>query len=537
MKIKKLSFILPLMSFIISLSSCGNNLQNFEEYYDKNWTPGSNSLVATQPEIKNPHGQYNTLNEIRRSQNRVGLPSSGQANILVVPITFADDYTQLLFTEDDLTSIEKLYFNENNTYPSVSKYYEESSFGKLKLSGVVSPVVSLPLSYTDYILKAYYQSKDEAYNSIIEYVYNYLFVDTETYYIGDFDSDNDHRIDAISLICNYSYQLSFTDESLTTLHQSFVGPNNVYFSDSLADTDKVPVNSYSFISSYFYKYAYNKLDSRMYISLIGQMLGLDSYEDLTGNTSSGTLRAPISYFDPMSGSIGDHNAFSKYQLGWIKPQLINASKIGKKGLEITISSFSSSGDCLLLYTGKSHNQFGEYLLIDLYSPTDNINALDSNTASLYSGLSLFKNAGLRVYQIDARLVRGVSSTFNEYDGNPDFKDMKTLENGEKESYVYDYAYTNSSVNEYEQIGLINYPLISLLSKNGVNRHNTDYTNILTIDDLFLEGDTFGTSDQIEGFYQNFSFHGNGNHEQTLGITFEVKELKDNQATIIFKGVK
>lgn len=537
MKIKKISYTLPLMIFILSLSACGNNLHNFKEYYDKNWTPGPDSVTAIQPEIKNPKGKYNTLNEIRRSQNRVGLPASGKANILVVPITFANDYNQLLFTENDLSSINNLYFNDDNAYPSVSKYYEQSSFGKLKLSGVVSPVVSLPLSYTDYLLKAYYQSKDEAYNSVIEYVYNYLFIDTETYYIGDFDSDNDHRIDAISLICNYSYQLTFNDDSLTALHQSFVGPNNVYFPDSIENANQVPINSYSFISSSFYKYAYNQLDSRMYISLIGQMLGLDNYEDLTGNSITGTIRAPISYFDPMAGAIGDHNSFSKYQLGWIKPKLINASKIGRKDLEITISSFSSSGDCLLLYNGKSHNQFGEYLLIDLYSPTDDINALDSNTVSLYSGLSLYKSAGLRVYQIDARLVRGVASTFNEYNGLPNFNDMKTLENGEKKPYIYDYAYTNSSLNEYANFGLKNYPLISLLSKKGVNRHNTDYTNILTIDDLFLKGDTFGTSNQIDGFYQNFSFHGNGNHEQKLGLTFEVKELTDNKATIIFKGVK
>ena len=109
-----------------------------------------------------------------------------------------------------------------------------------------------------------------------------------------------------------------------------------------------------------------------------------------------------------------------------------------------------------------------------------------------------------------------------------------LENGEEVAYVYDYAYSNNSSIKYPTSGEIyNYPLVSLLSKKGVNRHLVDYSNYLTSSDLFLEGDSFATDSQIEGFYRNFAFH----NEEKLGISFNVDKIENNTATITFRRVK
>lgn len=548
MKNKKILFTLPLVTLLTLFSSCGaSETGKFEEYYDSNWKPGSNSLKVDQPTLKNPVGKFNTLNEIKRTQDKVGLPSQGEANILVVPVNFKNDdelqkeYGEdidITFSEEDLKEINDMYFNTKNTYayPSVCNFYKQSSFNKLNLSGVVSPVVTLPNTYIEYIETIYAHSYEDVYKSIIDYVYNYLFVETQTYYIGDFDSDNDKRVDAISIVCNYSYDLNFGNDTFTSLHQGFVGPNNVLFSDSIDDLEKTPVNSYSFISSSFRKLYYLNHDSRQYINLVGQMIGLNNYEDMTVNPTTSLSRAPLGYYDMMSGAIGDHNSFSKYQLGWIEPKFIKAEDISNDGLEVTIESSVKSGDAIVLYTGEK-SLYGEYLVIDLYSPSDDFNKFDVDNASQYTNKKLFNQEAIRVYQVDSRLVRGYGSSYIEYEGEPNFDETKTLENGDKVSYVYDYAYTNDSVNNYEDYGFKNYPLVSLLSKSGTNRHLTYSGTDLTIDDMFLQGDSFGSDDQLSGFYKDFSFHGNGLNDDLLNITFEVKSISNGKAELVFRRAK
>ena len=147
---------------------------------------------------------------------------------------------------------------------------------------------------------------------------------------------------------------------------------------------------------------------------------------------------------------------------------------------------------------------------------------------------MFDKAGIRLYQVDSSLVRGYDSIYTKYNGELDFDAKYVLENGEEVAYVYDYAYSNNSSIKYPTSGEIyNYPLVSLLSKKGVNRHLVDYSNYLTSSDLFLEGDSFATDSQIEGFYRNFAFH----NEEKLGISFKVDKIENNTATITFRRVK
>ena len=524
---------LTLMAISPITTSC-NNSSDSKDYYDYNWVPGENALVAAQPEIKNPVGKCTEINELRRSQNKIGLPSQGTANILVVPVCFQDDDViqdsnkdiDITIDESDIERINDTYFNLKSKfgYPSVSLYYKKSSFEKLNLSGVVSPLIQLPKEYSEYLLQASALGTSSVHNEILNYVYDYLFNETQTYYLGDFDSDNDGLVDAISIVGNYPYELQFSTDEYTYYHQLFNGPNNVYFQDTIEDSTLV--NSFSYISSSFMDGYYLGHDSRMYISLIGSMIGLDTYQDLTGNSSTGMYRAPVGYLDPMSGSLGDHNPFSKYQLGWISPKFIKKEDIPNEGLEITINN-DNSGDAIMLYCGEK-SLFGEYLFIDLYTPTW-VNLLDSVNKSSF-GTQTFNQPYIRVFQVDSRLVRSNHNIYTVYEGEPNFDEQLVLPNGEKSHYIYDYAYTNNSINEYASYGLKNYPLVSLLSKKGMNRHLTNSNEKLTIDDMFLTGDKFGSEDQIDGFYNNFTFHNN----DELGIEFEVKNINDTEATIVFR---
>lgn len=63
----------------------------------------------------------------------------------------------------------------------------------------------------------------------------------------------------------------------------------------------------------------------------------------------------------------------------------------------------------------------------------------------------------------------------------------------------------------------------------MNRHMTSTDVQLSSSDLFLEGDSFGSADQIEGFYRDFKFDSG----DELNMAFTVSSLDTDFATINF----
>ena len=60
----------------------------------------------------------------------------------------------------------------------------------------------------------------------------------------------------------------------------------------------------------------------------------------------------------MDNNIGDHDAFSKFALGWITPKLVTKEE------EISLKSFGKSGDALIISSDFVGNAFDEYLIIE-----------------------------------------------------------------------------------------------------------------------------------------------------------------------------
>ena len=558
MKFKKSLLALPFLALVFSIVACGPTTSDtsptdettiskptFEpSVYDENWQPGENAIEgATQPRKKNPIGVESQLNKMRRTQQKSGIPSLGEANMLVVPLTFVGDKEiektvpglDLTFSKNDIVSIEDAFFyNDESTVdymPSVSNYYWISSNNKLTLEGVVTPVVEYELDFISVLERTTNTSKAQVYSEIIDFIYNYLFVETKTYYVGDFDADKDGRIDAISVVINYPYAELFGSGTAATQYLlDFVGLDNVGFTSDLINPETTLVNSYSFISDAFRTFNSTNDYSNAFIKNTGRMLGLDDYQDKTGNPLTGYFRSVTGYTDMMEGLVGDHNAFSKYQLGWIEPKLISANSIPQDGLEITIEDLTTSGDALLLYTGE-HNMFREYLLIDMYYHKSLLNKVNVAEQGLY-GTNSFTNRGVRVTKVDSRLVRGYEGHYVEFDGKTDFNDYVRLPNGELVQYTYDYAYTCSSVNKYYEYGITaNYPLVSFLKKDGTNRHLTDSSTSFLHSDLWKEGDVFMSESSIDGFYKNFRFNGNGVNGPLLNINFQVNEFINGKAKL------
>lgn len=543
-KSKKLIALTLLAGLMVGCTNGGASSQ--EDYYDDSWTPGENAYVdAKQPEIKNPKGEFNSLSDMRRTQGKASLPSKGEANMLVVPIVFKGDkeieaedevFNDLSFDEQDIKDINDTYFKKDasSLNPSVSSFYKTSSYDKLNIDGVVAPVIEIDFTF-DYVIQE--MMNGVTVYEIVEYITNFvienLFDDTETYYIGDFDSDNDGKIDSLNIITHYPANINFTNETLNTLYKSLISAENIYFSSDYVDAR---FNALTLFSKTYLEVK-NDTDSHLPIYHVGKMLGLDDYLILDTSFTNGTFRTPMGLSDPMAGYVGDHNMFSKFQLGWVEPTFISMNDLTEEGKEIEIKPSFSSGDVIILHTGDKPGIFDEYLILDLYSPYG-INLKDKGNYVLGSYNKVFDKVGLRVLHADARLVKGFGDTYHPFGETPDFDEVTTLANGNKQNYIFDYRNTNGANNKYFQFGITNdEPLVTILNRSGYNPHNVYGAVQVDSSYLFQQGDSFGTEDQIEGAYKNFRFWDIDGEGEELGIAFEVKNLSESAAKIKFWRAK
>ncbi|MEI8081171.1 MAG: right-handed parallel beta-helix repeat-containing protein, partial [Actinomycetes bacterium] len=116
----------------------------------------------------------------------------------------------------------------------------------------------------------------------------------------------------------------------------------------------------------------------------GHALGLpDLYDyDNTVGPNGG-----VGGFDMMDvGTNKDHNAFSKWMLGWSTPSFVSSGQSN-----VQLRTAASSGDSLVVMPGASAaNMFSEFFMVENRRPSGN----DS---------LMFKNPGLTVWHVDARL--------------------------------------------------------------------------------------------------------------------------------------
>jgi len=516
--------------------------------YDSSWEPGGESLTdAVQPEVKNPSGEYSApISKLRASQEKIGLPNKGQANILVVPIQFKGDdasvmASEIVYTSAELANLDIAYFGTSNEYPSVSEYYSLASNNQLKLSGVVSPLVELEYDYSYYLglVGNGTTTPFELYVDILDYVYEYLFVTTETYYDQDFDSNDDGKVDGIVLAYDWpSFKsdtgYSMDDSSSQTIVEQFFNSETYFYHDIKEYEKDLKVNSFTFtsgkyISSGFVNgssYTYSTQDSHEFIKQVGRMLGLEDYSDSVGKTidSSSVTRAPLGSTDMMEVGVGELNPFSLSLLGYLTPQKLFASSVTS---DVSVTLNSENDTLLLGLTDKGI--FSEYLLIQYYDADSRINELD-HTSPYYLGYSSISESGVRVYKVDARLVRGLDD-YELYESEPDYDALGTDRKGEQRKYSYDFAFTNDYENHYSSYGIsFEFPLIQLLKKDETNRHAVDSTFNYTSADLYKEGDSFG-GETDTNFYRNFKFDGDGYTRDSLGLSFKVSSLNDDGAVL------
>lgn len=341
------------------------------------------------------------------------MPSTGKVNILVVPVII-DDFSNHA-TDKVREDISKAFFGDpsETSWESLASYYYKSSYGQLLINGVVSPwydsgYTSSQLSALTY--KGNYSELSSSYEptwTILEKAVAW-YKNSYSSNLSEFDSNGDSIIDAVWMVYSapdYGNDNSLNETDFWAYTYSDLDP--LYAASGKSVSARIPFR-YSWASyDFLYEgYGANGVDAHTYIHETGHLMGLDDYY-VSGTASTyKTNYGPMGRIDMMDYNVIDHDAYSKFALGWIKPYVVTGATT------ITLSPSATTGQAILLPTedGWHDSAFGEYILMEFYTPTL-LNKKDSAAAYTNSAQGFTEN-GVRIYHVDARVVKSLNGKIN-----------------------------------------------------------------------------------------------------------------------------
>ncbi|MGM9873385.1 MAG: immune inhibitor A domain-containing protein [Bacilli bacterium] len=450
--------------------------------------------------LKSSNEYYYSVN--RNSIYSKNTPLSvGENKILVVPVAIKG--YEKYATESYRNKIEKAFFGTqaDTGWQSVKSYYELSSYNRLKITGTVTDWYHCELNPDEVYAKNNPTYGDGGTYTILDGAVN--FAKSQGIDLDEYDTDDDGYIDAVWLI--------YSCPSLTKL-EGVTNESNPFWAFTFWDytkrnkgTKTNPVqNTYAWASFDFMISSTLPItiDAHTYIHEHGHILGLDDYYDTE------RIHSPLGGIDMMDLNIGDHCAFSKFSLGWVRPYVVNDE------CTINLTSFPLTGKFILVRTNESSyhdTAFDEYLLIEFLTPS-NLWQQDS-TVSYENGPKTFTISGVRITHIDARLYSNSLKTFVYSSANGGIK--VSTSNTPSRSY-------NAGTSTLRT------DLISIIPKNKNTSFQDTYNAVANNASLFVEGDSFDIT-SYSMFFENGLFHDG----TSFPYTITVDKITSEYATISF----
>jgi M6 family metalloprotease-like protein len=398
------------------------------------------------------------------------MPSTGKVNVLVVPVII-DDFSSHA-TDKVRNDISKAFFGDpgDTSWESLASYYYKSSYGQLLLNGVVAPwfdcgYTSSQLSELTYQgnISALANSFQPTWTVLEKAVAWYKNAYSPT--LSEFDSNGDAIIDAVWMVYSapdYGNDTSLDQTDFWAYTYSDLAP--LYAAEGKSVSACIPFR-YSWASyDFLYEgYGSSGIDAHTYIHETGHLMGLDDYY-VSGTASTYKSNyGPMGRIDMMDYNIIDHDAYSKFALGWIKPYVVTGAT------SITLSPSSTMGQAILLPTedGWHDSAFGEYILMEFYTPTL-LNKKDS-AAAYANGAQGFSESGVRIYHVDARILKITSQTHSY---------VNAISKPESDNVYYAMAHSNSS-SYNENMGTdVSFRLVQEMDCTKKRNFDTEYESYI-----------------------------------------------------------
>lgn len=466
--------------------------------------------------LKYTYDDYNTYNVYPLDN----CPLVGKPKLLIIPIWFADSYqfinpTKKEQVRDDIRKT-MLGSNKETGWRSVKTYYEEESFGKVKLTGTVTEWYETSKSYEAFL-------SSSVSTSICTAAVSAYFKEHTSETRKDYDTNGDGYLDAVVFV--------YAAPDCQNLGYSETNNLWAYTSWMMEEPNKTnPTMNVYFWGSYDFMYTYGAyaksrtgssvygrgdcdncvVDAHCYIHEFGHVLGLPDYYDYSGQ------RSPAGGFSMQDCNVGGHDPYSVLAYGWVQ------AYIPTETTTLKINDFQSSHDVILLANHTVDSPFDEYILVELYSPTD-LNKFDTDSCYLGRYPMGSEDYGIRLWHVDGRLI----SYYFDY-SSYQWKMRENLTSNPKTGYVYQamsntyYDSATDNTGSISPLGVdyANYNVLELLRSDNSSE---DLNN----NNLFSKNMSFDMNTYSSQFVNGL----NMNDGQPLGWSFRVEDISNGTATI------
>ena len=333
-----------------------------------------------------------------------GCPTTGSPAVLVIPIQFSDikasgkGYT--------IDAIKNAFLKDGETdYYSVYDYYYISSYGQLTLDITVVEWFTPKNNsshYASYYEDGYFMGDQLIMDEALAYLAGIMD-------LSDFDSDGNGIIDSVVLI--NTLDVGDDDFHWAYRYWNYYVDNDGYY----YEYDGVSANDYLWAS---YQFLYETssgydnvggMDTYTFIHEFGHILGVDDYYDTSYNGE------PLGGYDIMDSMKGDHNAFSKFNLGWLTTSRL---VVTDGSVTLTLEDFSKNGDTIIIANNwdPKLGAYQEYYVLVYYTNLG-LNGGDNG---------YFTRDGIVVYHVNASLYSEIYEgelSYDIYNNNTDASDQ------------------------------------------------------------------------------------------------------------------
>jgi M6 family metalloprotease-like protein len=289
------------------------------------------------------------------------LPADGSPRVLTLLIAFSD----MLGVTDPLVVDDRLYGDGEPSdfpYESLTGFYRRASYGELEITGS-----TLGWYTTDYP-RSDVQESSLGRQALIKEAFTHY--DAEGHDFSQYDNDGDGVIDYLVIVWTgvhgewaefwWGYQTSFRNDNF--------------------EVDGVRIGTYSWQwENYDWP---GEFSPEVVIHETGHALGLPDYYDYDDAIGP---KGGVGGLDQMDSNWGDHNAFSKWVLGWLTPEIYNQDEH-----ELLLAPSDSIPQAAVMMHGDAvSDPFAEYYLVQH-------RRRQGNDAQI-------PNDGLLIWHVDARV--------------------------------------------------------------------------------------------------------------------------------------